>query len=68
MKITIKTLAPAGASIHEAFAVAVLPGRPWLDVGCLCPNRVDPASDGLSDELRAIAVGVGGAVFLPEQN
>lgn len=38
----------------EAFAVSVLPWRSWLDVCGLCPNRLDPISDGLGDELKAV--------------
>ncbi len=38
----------------EALTVSVFPEWPGLDVGSLCPNRLDPVSDSLSDELRAI--------------
>ena len=38
----------------EAFTVAVLPWRSWLDICSRCSNCFDPAPDGLSDKLRAI--------------
>ncbi len=38
----------------KAFTVSVLPWRPWLDVGRLCSDSVDPVSNCLSNELRSV--------------
>lgn len=55
MKITFKTLAPAGPSIHEAFDEAVLLGLARIDVVPRHRVLVGPFEDGATDEIRPVA-------------
>ena len=50
--LTIEQFVPEAGI--KTFAVSVLPWRTGIDVGGLGANSVDPAPDGLSNELRSI--------------